>query len=110
MKSRLVKILVSVPIEFSNDMRKAMGKAIGALGNYDFTSLSYPCTGRFRPLEGSNPTIGKIGEIAVVKEERIETIAERKNLKSVLSAIRSAHPYEYPIIDVFAIEDVYEDM
>lgn len=107
MKSRLVKIAVSVPIEFSDNIREAMGKSIGSLGNYEYTSFTLRGVGRFRPLVGANPTIGEIGEIEKVEEDKIETIAERKKLDEIISAIREAHPYEFPIIDVIALEDIY---
>ena len=61
-------------------------------------------TGRFKPLEGANPTIGEVGKLEEVAEERIETVCESDNLSDVLKAIKDVHPYEEPATDVYPIE------
>jgi hypothetical protein len=58
------------------------------------------------PLKGAHPTIGKVGKLEVVKEEKIETVCERSVLKKVLAAVKKVHPYEAPAIDVYPVEVV----
>ena len=75
------------------------------MGNYDSASFSSIGYGRFRPLEGSDPAIGKIGEIESVVEERIETEVTHENLPTALDAVREVHPYECPAIHVSPLID-----
>ena len=47
-------------------------RAPGAIGDYDHCTFSTPGEGRFRPLEGADPTIGAVGSVEVVDEVRVE--------------------------------------
>ena len=106
-ESKRVKIVVFVPEKDADKVRGAMGKAgAGRVGNYTFCSFSVKGIGRFKPEKGANPAIGKIGKIEEVKEERIEMVCERKKLKAVMAAIKKAHPYEEPAIDVYPLEKI----
>ncbi len=72
----------------------------GVQGNYQFTSFSTSGIGRFKPTKGACPAIGKIGKLEEVNEEMIETICHIKFVKKVITAIKKAHPYEEPAIDI----------
>ena len=72
----------------------------GLVGNYDSCSFSSIGIGRFRPLAGANPHIGKVGDLEEVEEERIELDCFVDALDRVLEGIRHAHPYEEPGIEV----------
>lgn len=104
MKNKIVKIVVYVPEAHAEKVRGAMGKAgAGKMGNYSFCSFSVKGVGRFKPEKGAHPTIGRVGKIELVKEERIETICERKKIRAVVSAIKKAHPYEEVALDVYPL-------
>ncbi|WP_035656469.1 NIF3 1 [Bradyrhizobium sp. STM 3809] len=95
------KIVVYVPTADAEAVRNAMGEAgAGRIGNYYHCSFTMTGTGRFRPLAGANPAIGAGGRLEAVAEDRIETVCAEDRLKPVLTAIRAAHPYEEPAIDV----------
>jgi len=99
------KIVVYVPEADGAAVRGAMGEAgAGRIGNYDYCSFTVKGLGRFRPLAGANPAIGAVGQLETVEEERIETVCAEARLKAVIKAIRAAHPYEEPAIDVYPIE------
>lgn len=99
-----VKIVVYAPLSAADAVRKAAGEAgAGKLGNYDFCSTSIRQTGRFRPLKGAKPTLGKIGKIVKVQEERIEFLCDKKIYKKVVAAIKKAHPYEEPALEVYPL-------
>lgn len=103
-QSKYVKIKVTVPKENADEIRQVLGEAgAGKVGNYEFCSYSYPVTGRFRPLSGANPTIGKVGELETVEEECIECICDMDILDSVIIKLKEAHPYEEPVIDVIEL-------
>lgn len=109
-KSKRVKIVVYVPESHAEAVREAMGKAgAGKLGNYSFCSFSVKGMGRFKPEKGANPTIGKVGKIEQVVEERIETICERKKLAKVIAAIKKIHPYEKVALDIYPLEEIDKD-
>jgi len=99
------KIVVYVPEDHADKLREAMGNAgAGKIGNYTHCTFTLKGTGRFRPEEGANPTIGEIGKLEEVSEVRIETVCEGDKLQAVLQAIRDIHPYEEPATDVYPIE------
>ncbi len=99
------KIVVYVPETHANILRKAIGDAgAGVIGKYTHCTFTMKGTGRFKPSEGANPTIGEVGKLEEVEEERIETVCEGDKLKAVLTAIRDVHPYEEPATDVYPIE------
>jgi hypothetical protein len=99
------KIVVYVPEDHADQLREAMGNAgAGKIGNYTHCTFTVKGTGRFKPGEGANPTIGNVGKLEEVAEDRIETVCIEAKLKQVLKAIENAHPYEVPATDVYPIE------
>jgi hypothetical protein len=101
------KIVVFVPGEQGERLRAAMGEAgAGRIGNYDHCSFTTRGVGRFRPLAGANPAIGEVGRLEEVAEERIETVCAEHSLRDVLAAIRRAHPYEEPAIDIYPLAEI----
>lgn len=101
------KWAVLVPSSSADAVRRAMFAAgAGQLGAYDQCSWSVPGTGQFRPLDGANPTLGQVGELETVAEERIELLAPRGLRERVLLALRAAHPYEEPAFDVLEIAEL----
>jgi hypothetical protein len=106
MASKLVKLIVFVPESSADQVREALGRSgAGRIGNYSFASFSTKGIGRFRPEEGANPTIGRIGVIEAVAEERIETILPRELLEQVVAAMKAVHPYEEVAYEIIALED-----
>lgn len=99
------KIVVYVPESHAEALRNALGEAgAGVIGNYTHCTFTMKGTGRFKPGEGSNPTVGSLGQLEVVEEDRIETVCSGDNLSAVLKAIKDVHPYEEPATDVYPIE------
>ena len=64
-----------------------------------------PGEGRFRPLEGANPAVGRVGDLEVVGEARIEVVLDRRRRSEVIAAMLVAHPYETPAWDVVELAD-----
>lgn len=104
MEFKNIKIVVYVPETHAKAVRDILGESgAGHIGNYDFCSFSVKGVGRFKPLAGSEPFIGEIGEIEEVAEERIETICPFEKLEEVLALVKAVHPYEEPVIDVYPL-------
>lgn len=78
----------------------------GRIGNYDSCCWQVLGSGQFRPLENSNPAIGKTGEVETVSEYRVEMVCEDKSIKDVIKALRLSHPYEEPAYDVVKLENL----
>lgn len=98
------KIVVTVPEGQADALREAIGKAGGGkVGNYDFCSFSTQGTGRFRPNDQASPTTGQAGEFEAVQEERIEITCDRNDAAAIVTAIKKAHSYEEPAIDVYPL-------
>lgn len=99
------KIIVYTPESHADILREAIGNAgAGIIGKYSYCTFTIKGTGRFKPLDGANPTIGEVGKLEEVQEDRIETVCEEDKLKAVLQAIKDVHPYEEPATDVYQIE------
>jgi len=104
---KVYKLVIYAPLSHAEKVREALGDAgAGKIGNYSHCTFSVEGVGRFLPLPGAHPHIGEVGKLEEVREERIETICAGGLLKAVLEAVRKAHPYEEPAIDVYPIEVV----
>ena len=100
------KVVVFVPLDSADAVREALhGAGAGRIGDYDSASWSTAGEGRFRPLDGAAPAIGRVGEPEVVEEARIEVVAPRSRRTAVVRAMLAAHPYEEPAFDVVALAD-----
>jgi len=103
----MYKIVVFVPTEHTDELRQAIGDAGGGkIGNYSHCSFSSRGIGRFKPLKCAHPAVGEVGKLEEVEEERIEFVCAEKALEGVLAAIRKAHPYEEPAVDVWKLADI----
>ncbi len=105
----LYQLIVYVPTEAAEVLKNALFDAgAGRYEKYDRCCWECPGTGQFRPLEGSNPAIGKHGVTEKVGEIKIETICTAEVLMKVLHALKKVHPYEEPaygVIELKTMED-----
>jgi hypothetical protein len=105
--SKNVKIVVGVPETHAKAVRDAMAKAGAGLSDrYSHASFSTKGIGRFKPLEGSNPVIGLQDKLEEVAEEQITSSCPKENAAKIVEAIKQAHPYEEPVIDIIALENL----
>ena len=68
----------------------------GRIGNYEQCCWQVEGQGQFRPLLGSNPTIGRLDEVEQVTEYRVEMVCEARFIRAAVQALKKAHPYEEP--------------
>ena len=107
----LDKWVVFVPAENADAVRDAMFAAgAGHIGDYSHCSWSASGIGQFLPHEGASPTIGSVGTVERVPEDRVEVVAPTRQRAHVLAAMRTAHPYEEPAFDIFALAAVPGDV
>jgi dinuclear metal center YbgI/SA1388 family protein len=106
LKSQLYKIVTFVPEEHAGKVREALfGSMAGHIGNYDSCSYNLQGTGTFRGDNTTNPFVGERGSLHFEPETRIETIAERRNLRKAIDAMIKAHPYEEVAYDIYPLEN-----
>ncbi|MCV7151187.1 Nif3-like dinuclear metal center hexameric protein [Mycolicibacterium pyrenivorans] len=92
-------------------VRSAMFSAgAGQIGDYSQCSWSVAGTGQFLPHEGATPTIGTVGAVEQVAEDRVEMVAPASRRAAVLAGLRSAHPYEEPAFDILALQPIPGDV
>lgn len=104
MSTVFVKLVVTTPVTHADRVRNAMGQAnAGLVGNYGFCTFSIKGKGRYLPLKNANPYIGKIDELSVIEEERIETVCLKKDIKKIVDAIKKVHPYEEIAFDIYPL-------
>ena len=100
----MYKLCCYVPESHLEVVKAALFAAgAGRIGDYDNCCWQVPGQGQFRPLSGSNPFAGQLGEVEQVTEYRVETVCEAHTIKAAVKAMREAHPYEEPAWDVVAL-------
>lgn len=106
MNFKRVQITTTVPQKNADELRQALGKAgAGVLGDYSFCSFSINGKGRFKPSENADPHIGEANKLEVVEEEQISVNCDLMDAKQIVAALRQAHPYEEPLIDIVPLID-----
>lgn len=75
----------------------------GTVGNYTHCAFVTEGLGTWYPLPGSEPTIGKVGELSTEDEVKIEMECNQKNMQKVFEAIKKVHPYDKISIDAVLI-------
>ncbi|MGC4376005.1 Nif3-like dinuclear metal center hexameric protein [Fictibacillus sp. Mic-4] len=104
--AKYIKLAVFVPKSHVDKVRDAISSAgAGHIGNYSHCTFNSSGLGTFKPLEGTNPYIGKLGELEIVDEVKIETIVPEALKKAVISEMLHAHPYEEVAYDVYPLEN-----
>lgn len=98
-----------VPLDDTEQVLAALfAVGAGAIGAYDSCAFITTGTGQFRPLAGADPTIGAVGQLTRVRENRVELTFPRRLRGTVIEALRSAHPYEEPAFHVLTNQVVPE--
>ena len=102
----MYKICFYVPKSHLEAVKEALFLAgAGRIGNYDKCSWQCLGEGQFRPLAGSQPTIGQQDVVEVVAEYKVELVCADAHINDAIAALKAAHPYEEPAFDVMKMSD-----
>lgn len=102
----MYKLVIFVPEAALALVKNAVFDAgAGKFGRYDKCCWQQVGKGQYRPLEGSHPAQGVVGELTVVDECRLEMVCVDESIEAVVAALRRAHPYEEPAFDVWRLAD-----
>ncbi|KEA64971.1 Bsu YqfO NIF3/CutA domain [Marinobacterium lacunae] len=102
----MFKLCFFVPDSHLETVKQAIFEAgAGRIGDYDRCCWQIRGIGQFRPLEGADPHLGKVGEEERVDEWKVELVCEDDRIQSTLMALRKAHPYEEVAYDLWRLID-----
>lgn len=103
-KGTLNKLSCFVPHDYLETLKSALfGAGAGAIGDYTECSFSTEGKGTFKPMDGTNPFEGYIGERSEVQETKLEVLVSAHRIPPVLSAMMSAHPYEEVAYEIYPL-------
>ncbi|MBC1377620.1 Nif3-like dinuclear metal center hexameric protein [Listeria innocua] len=100
------KIAVYVPENELESVRLALvNNGAGQIGT-NYTECTFHTTGigSFKPGSDANPTIGEKETLTAIPEVKIEAIFPQYLTETITKAVKIAHPYEEPAIDVYTLE------
>lgn len=100
----IFKLVVYVSEEHKKDILDALFEtSAGTIGSYSNCSFSTMGNGTFKSGVNSQPAIGRKDGISHVDEVRVETVVNKKDLKSVVETLKKSHPYETMAYDVYPL-------
>jgi hypothetical protein len=100
----MVKLEIFIPVEYLEQLRQALRSAgAGAFGCYDSVLNYSPTKGCWRPLPGANPYDGEIGIFCERDEYKVEVCCYAENIEKTVEAVKAAHPYEKPVINIIPL-------
>ena len=97
-------VVFTPPGDLDAVLRALRESGAGAIGRYRECTFRTPGVGTFRGLEGAHPTIGEAGRREEAEELRVEAVLPLALARQVAAAVRAAHSYEEPAIDVYETE------
>lgn len=103
----MYKLVFFVPNDDLERVKAAVFAAgAGKIGAYESCAWQVLGMGQFRPLAGSNPHIGVQGALEQLEEWRVEMVCDDALIRSVVAALKEAHPYEEVAYDVWQLADI----
>jgi dinuclear metal center YbgI/SA1388 family protein len=100
-KATQYKLVTFVPESALDKVSQALFDAgAGQIGKYSQYSFRSPGIGTFFGELGTNPTVGKAGQLENAPEIRIETVVLISRISAVIEGLRKSHPYEEPAFDL----------
>lgn len=108
-KNKLKRLITFVPNEHAEKVRSAIFSAGGGhVGNYSECSFNSKGEGTFLANEGTDPFIGKIGERHREPEVKMEIIFPQWIENAVITAMKTAHPYEEVAYDIISLDNIHQ--
>ncbi len=110
-ENTLKKLFTFAPVDKAEQVRHAIFNAGGGhIGNYSECSFNADGIGTFKAGEGTNPYVGDIGRLQQEKEVKIEVIFPSFLENRIVTAMKTAHPYEEAAYDVISLSNRYHSI
>ena len=104
MESEFCKLEIFLPESHLEAVQQALWSVdAGHIGAYDRCLSWSRVNSCWRPLAGTDPYLGQPGQLCRAEEIKIEVCCLAARLDETLAAIKSAHPYEEPVINVLPL-------
>jgi len=98
------KIVAFVPeADLTRVADAAFAAGAGVIGNYRECGFRVAGTGSFFGGEAANPAVGQRGRREEAPEYRFEAVCTRDKVAGAIRAVRAAHSYEEPALDVYPL-------
>ncbi|MBJ9976808.1 NGG1p interacting factor NIF3 [Pseudomonas sp. S75] len=102
----MYKLAFFVPASHVDVVKDAVFAAGGGrIGDYDRCAWQTLGQGQFRPLHGSQPFSGQVGQVEVVDEWKVELVVADAQVAQVVAALKRSHPYQTPAYEVWPLAD-----
>lgn len=104
MDFKYCKLEIFIPETHITQLQKALQSVdAGHIGKYDSCMSCSQLISYWRPLDGTDPYIGKAGEISCEREVKVEVTVYTEKVEETIRAIKEVHPYEEPVINALPI-------
>ena len=104
MESEFCKLEIFLPESHLEAVQQALWSVdAGHIGQYDRCLSWSRVNSCWRPLEGTDPYLGRPGQLYRAEEIKIEVCCPAARLDETLAAVKAAHPYEEPVINVLPL-------
>ncbi len=105
-KNTIKKLITFVPVEQVNTVRQALFDiGAGNIGNYSHCSFNIHGIGTFLGEDGSNPVVGKKGELHHEKEVQLGITFHTHLQAKVIQTLLNVHPYEEVAYEITTLEN-----
>ncbi len=103
----MYQLVFYVPESHREVVKTALfAQGAGRIGDYDSCCWQVQGQGQFRPMEGSQPFIGKRGQLEKIAEWKVEMVCEDHLIKAVVKTLKAVHPFEEVAYRVYRLADV----
>ena len=101
---RFVKLEIFLPESHLAQLQEVL-RAVdaGHIGRYDSCLSYHHVIGTWRPLAGTVPYSGTIGELSREQELKVEVTIRAERLRETIRAVKAVHPYEEPVINAIPL-------
>ncbi|MHA8074207.1 Nif3-like dinuclear metal center hexameric protein [Aquirufa sp. HETE-40SA] len=111
MRDALKALHYYVPATHEHSVREALHTAgAGNIGEYSSCSFTSEGLGRFQPSTEANPHTGTANVLSEVNEVKIEMIFPTHLTSAILTALKSAHPYEEVAYSIYSLNNSWENV
>lgn len=106
-KPALVKLIVYAPkthMDAVLDLMHTQGCGVFGDGKYEGNAFLTFGHGTWIALKGSKPFKGRLNKREMFQEVKIETTCLSSKSAHMVKLLRSIHPYEEPVIEIYPLE------
>lgn len=101
----MYQISFYVPTKDADSVKSAMFKAgAGKINNYSNCSWQTKGMGQFIAKDSAKPSLGKLDDLTVIQEYKVEMICEEDIIETVIEKMKKYHPYEEVAYSIIKLE------